>query len=261
MYNLVEIKSFVDSLKESRIPYTLALTGSTARGELRSNSSPYDYNSDTDILCILAPSDIAAALSCKEKCSESTSLILMSSEALNHPSNAVLSIAFDSLIINDLHLSQPLFDDVNAAEFIAYQLQPLAYYTSNLRHSTPALKRRLYSKVAITCLKLLYLADHSDKRSFIYESEVKQHNFTNVDEVLVHSIINRELPDEPLQRAAEHLEKLVIQCPLIVKAASVLTSTKLYLSDKETCSAHIIEAVFLENNKLKRSDALFIRAA
>ncbi|MCV4342573.1 hypothetical protein [Pseudomonas capsici] len=261
MRDLIEIKEFIDSLKTSSLPYTLALTGSTARGELRSNSSPYDYNSDTDILCIIAPRNIAEALSYKEKCSESTPLILMSSEALHYPSNAVMSIAFDSLITNDLDLKRPIFTDVQAVEFIAYQLQPLAYYTACLQQSIPSLKRRLYSKIATTCLKLLYLIDHSDKRNFIYERELKQNHFANIDEGLVHNILNRELPDFELQHHAEHLTAQVIHNPLIAQAAGFLTSTRLYLTGKDTYSAQIIEAVFLENNRLKRSDALFIKGS
>lgn len=260
MRKLKEIQDFVEFLTGSKIPYTLALTGSTARGELRNNSGQNDYKSDTDVLCIIAPEDIAATLSCKEKCIRPTPLILMNSKALNYPSNAVLSIAFDSLINNALNLSKPVFTDASTAEFIAYQLQPLAYYTSQLHNSTPQAKRRLYSKIAITCLKLLYLVDHSGRRSFVYEYELNSHQFVNVDEMLIRDIVNRELPDDQLRLAAESLEALVIQCPLITETAGFLASTTLYFSDKNIYSKEIIEAVFLENNRLTRSDALFIKA-
>ncbi|BBN57397.1 hypothetical protein TRE132_55220 [Pseudomonas chlororaphis subsp. aurantiaca] len=261
MSELTEVEGFIKCLVDSNIPHTLALTGSTARGELRSNSGQYDYESDLDILCIVEADSIAATLSCKKSYSCPIPLILMSSTALNYPSNAVLSIAFDSLISNDLGLSKPVFTDTNVAEFISYQAQPLAYYASQLAGSTLSTKRRLYSKISITCLKLLYLTDRLDRRSFIYEHELKSHHFVNVDEALVLGILNRELPDEQLRAAAEYLEMLVIACPSIMELVDSLESTRFHFLDKSRYSRKIIEAVFLENNRLKRTDALFIGAA
>lgn len=260
MRALNEYQEFVDLLEASRIACTLALTGSTARGELRKNSGNYDYASDTDILCIIAPDDIAAALSCKEKCSDSTPLILMSSDALKMPSNAVLSIAFDSLLSNGLDLTKPVFSQASMESFLSYQLQPLAYYTAQLHDAQPQAKRRLYSKIAITCLKLLYLMNHPDRRKFIYEYELRSHPFMSIDGVLLHSLLDRELPDAPLKRVAESLETQIRQCPPIAEAAEFLTSTKLYWAGNGNDSEKIVESVFVENNKLKRSDALFIRA-
>jgi hypothetical protein len=184
----------------------------------------------------------------------------MSSEALDHPSNAVLSIAFDSLIHNGLKLSKPVFTDTSAAEFIAYQLQPLAYYTSQLRSSTPQEKRRLYCKIAITCLKLLYLIDHADRRSFVYEDELNSHHFIGIDEILIRAILSRSMPDDQLRLAAKYLKTLVEKCQFISETADFLPSTNLYCLDRYIYSEEIIEAVFLENNRLSRSDALFIKA-
>lgn len=62
-----ETHGFIECLSRSRIPHTLALTGSAARGELRNNLGKYDYKSDTDILCIIAHNDIESALCCKQK--------------------------------------------------------------------------------------------------------------------------------------------------------------------------------------------------
>ncbi|WPO46644.1 hypothetical protein [Pseudomonas sp. S1Bt23] len=261
MSELIEIEGFITCLTNARIPYTLALTGSTARGELRNNSGRYDYDSDTDILCIIEPDSISATLSCKKNYTHSIPLILMSACALSHPSNAVLSIAFDSLITNDLSLSKPDFTNTSTAEFIAYQLQPLAYYTSQLKYSKPETQRRLYSKIAITCLKLLYLTQHPNKRSFIYEQELKLQGLTNIDEMLVQKILNRDLPDTELRDATERLEHQVTQFASIIAAADFLESTRLYILDKDNYSKRIIESIFLENNKLKRSDTLFIEAA
>ncbi|MGE7958415.1 hypothetical protein ACQKQA_17835 [Pseudomonas sp. NPDC089530] len=261
MSELIEIEGFITCLTNANIPHTLALTGSTARGELRKNSGRYDYDSDTDILCIIEPDSIAETLSCKREYAHSIPLILMSASALNHPSNAVLSIAFDSLINNDLNLSKPDFTNTRAAEFIAYQFQPLAYYASQLKHSTPDARRRLYSKIAITCLKLLYLAHHPGRRSFIYERELKLQNFTSIDEMLVQNILNRDLPDAELRDTAERLERQVAQCASIIAAADFLESTRLYVLDKDKYSKEIIDSIFLENNKLKKSDTLFIEAA
>lgn len=184
-------------------------------------------------------------------------LILMSSKALNHPSNAVLSLTIHSLN-NELNLSKPIFTNASATEFLAYQLQPLAYYASQLHNSAPQDKRRLYSKIAITCLKLMYLANHADKRTFIYEHELKSHPFTDIDATLVRDILDRALPDDKLLLAVTSLESLVMQYPLIAEIASFLASTNLYFSDKNTYPIEIIDAVFLENNRMKRSDALFI---
>ena len=107
MSGLMKVNGFIKSLSAAGLRFTLALTGSAARGELRNNSGLCDYTSDTDILCIIDPKDINEVLSHKKQNFHTIPLILMSSEALNHPSNAVLSINFDSLIENQLKLSKP----------------------------------------------------------------------------------------------------------------------------------------------------------
>jgi predicted nucleotidyltransferase len=259
MRTLIEIQDFVECLTSYQISYTLALTGSLARGEARNNLGRHDYKSDIDILCIIAPKDIAKTIFLKKKFFRPIPLILMNSEALDHPSNAVLSIAFDSLINNGLNLSKPVFTDKSALEFFAYQLQPLAYYRSRLYNSTSQEKRRLYSKIATTCLKLLYLIDQPDHRSFVYEYELNSHHFVNVDEILVRDIVNRALPDEQLRLTTEWLEARVAECSLISKSSDFLASTNLYLLDRYIYSKEIIEAVFLENNRLSRSDSLFFK--
>ncbi|KAB0567609.1 hypothetical protein C9383_19470 [Pseudomonas palleroniana] len=259
---MVSIKEtdFLATLTSMGIAYTLAVTGSTARGEVRKNTSRYDYVSDIDVLCLVAPKDIQQTLLCKCLCEQGSSLILMSSEALKSPSNAVLCMEPDWLGKNGLFLSRPDFAGFRTAEFLAYQTQPLAYYKAQLNNSKTQIERRLYSKICITCLKLLYLSENLEKRSFVFEHELKLYNFPKVNATLVKNIINRELPDDLLQSAAQHLENLVSQCSLITESAVSLDSTALYFSDKNQNADKIIEAVFVENNKLSRAESLFLKA-
>ena len=256
----LEETGFLALLSDMGIAYTLALTGSTARGEMRKNTSRYDYTSDIDVLCLIDPKDIQQTLHCKQSYKQCSSLILMSSEALKYPSNAILSMAPDWLGGNGLLLLKPNFTGYCKAEFLAYQAQPLAYYNAQLKNSTVQPVRRLYSKICITCLKLLYLSEYSERRSFVFEHELKLHRFPEASGALVEQIVNRELPDDQLQSVAQHLETLIAQCAIITESAICLDSTALYFSSKNHHTDKIIEAVFLENNKLSKAESLFLRA-
>lgn len=254
---MLETQRYLQRLADARIPYVVALTGSAARGEFRNNTGNFDYTSDTDVLCIIDSNDTAKALSCKAGITQHVPLILMSSEAMKYPSNAVLSIAFDSLINNTLGLTKPSFSEVSTGAFIAYQMQPLAYYASLLRTSPIEVKRRLYSKIAVTCLKLFFLTRNTHKRSFIFESDLLAQPMGGKEAVMVRNIINRALSDEVLQRTAEQLQAKILCCERLVESANCLVSTKLYLCGKTKFEAEIREAVFLENNRLLRSEAIF----
>ena len=253
---MLTVQRFTHALMNANIPFTLALTGSSARGECRNNTGSYDYTSDTDLLCIIHSRDILRVQQCKSEVSTFVPLILMSSEALKYPSNAVLSIAFDSLSRQGIELVRPSFAHVEMREFIAYQMQPLAYYASRLNHSSLLEKRRLYSKIAITCLKLLYLVEHTGLRSFIFESTLSSLSFKGIDVQDVRSLINRDLPDQALQRAASRLQETIKCSDILVESADVLISTKLYFNDVNADSSRIREAVFLENNRLTLSESL-----
>ncbi|MDR9862711.1 MULTISPECIES: hypothetical protein [Pseudomonas] len=259
MSKRIETCDFIKSLSDNDIPCTLALTGSTARGESRTNSAAYDYESDTDILCIVSPPDIEAVLFHKNRQSAAAPLILMSSEALAYPSNAVLSVNFDSLIKDELNLSKPDFTNADTAQFFSYQAQPLAYYSAQLPLATLEVQRRLYSKIAICSLKLLYLANEPDRRSFIYEQELIQLNSPAIENQLIQDIVNREIPDVQLRRTAEHLQNQIAKCPIIMEMSGQLESTRLHFLEKFKYSREIIESVFLENNRLKKADTLFQR--
>ncbi|MGU9853434.1 hypothetical protein ACU680_21895 [Pseudomonas koreensis] len=257
MSEVMAAEGFLRSLTDSGVGFTLAPTGSTARREMRNNSGSCDYTSDTDILCIINAEDIDKTLTQKRKSFQKLSLILMSTDALSYPSNAVLSIDFDALIENQLKLSKPNFASSSTAGFISYQAQPLAYYSAQLNHSAPEAQRRLLSKISISCLKLLYLADHVDRRSFVYERELLAYNNTRISNRLICKILNRETPDAELTSIAEILQHHVSECQVLTQFTRNLTSTSLYFLDKQKYSQEIIEAVFLENNRMSRADALF----
>lgn len=252
------VQLFTQSLVNANIPFTLALTGSSARAESRSNVGRYDYISDTDELCIVNSRDISSVLRCKDGVSACVPLILMSSEALKYPSNAVLSIAFDSLSRNDLALVRPSFAHVGTREFIAYQMQPLAYYASRLSCSSFLERRRLYSKISITCLKLLYLVENVGQRDFVFESTLSSLSFKGIEDKIVRALMTRDLSDQGLQQAANLLQAAIKRSGILTESANALRSTTLYLEDVNTYSSHIIEAVFLENNRLTMPESLFL---
>jgi hypothetical protein len=106
----------------------------------------------------------------------------------------------------------------------------------------------------------MYLADHPDRRSFIYEDELYSHHFLNINGTLIRDTVDRTLPDDHLRLAAKFLEALALQCPLIAESIDFLISTNLYSLDQYIYAKEIIDAVFLENNRITRSDALFIEA-
>ncbi|WP_411565764.1 hypothetical protein ACLIN3_23775 [Pseudomonas orientalis] len=250
-------EDFLVCLTDKDIVYTLALTGSSARGESRKNTSRHDYTSDIDVLCFIDPKDIAQTMRCKNAYEEYSPLILMSSEALKHPSNAILSMDLEWFGGNGLLLQKPDFSGHRADEFLAYQIQPLAYYNAQLTNSTSRIARRLYSKICITCLKLFYLSEYPERRSFVFEHELIPHHFAEVSTVLVEHIVNRDLPDEQLQSVAQHLKTLITQRRLVTESASFLESTALFFSSDNQHADKIIEAVFLENNKLSKAESLF----
>lgn len=254
--DMLAVQRFAQSLISANIPFALALTGSSARGEFRNNTRRYDYFSDTDVLCIVDSRDISRVLLCKANLSTVVPLILMNADALKYPSNAVLSIAFDSVFSNGLELVRPSFHHVDPREFIAYQLQPLAYYYSQLRGSSFMGKRRLYSKIAITCLKLLYLVENRGHRDFIFESMLSSLSFKGIEDKIVRALISRDLSDQALQRAANTLQATIKRTEILIESADVLASTTLYLNDVSANASHIREAVFLENNKLTLSQSL-----
>ncbi|PKH22862.1 nucleotidyltransferase domain-containing protein [Pseudomonas fluorescens] len=257
--NFIE-EDFLSRLTDKDIVYTLALTGSTARGEARKNTSRHDYTSDIDVLCLIDPKDIPQTLCCKNAYEKCSSLILMSSEALKHPSNAILSMELDWFGDNGLLLQKPDFSGHRADEFLAYQTQPLAYYNAQLTNSTAHVARRLYSKICITCLKLLYLSEYPERRRFVFEHELIPHRFPEVSTALVEHIVNRDLPDDQLESVAQHLKNLITQHRLITESATFLDSTALYFSSEDQQADKIIQAVFLENNKLSKPESLFLRA-
>lgn len=252
------VQLFTQSLVHANIPFTLALTGSSARGEFRNNSGNYDYTSDTDELCIVDSRDISRVLLCKDGVCACVPLILMSSEALKYPSNAVLSIEFNSLCRNDLELVRPSFAHVETREFIAYQMQPLAYYASRLGGSSFLERRRLYSKISITCLKLLYLVENVGQRDFVFESTLSSVSFKGIEDKVVRALITRDLSDQDLQQTANILQAAIKRSGILIESANVLRSTTLYLEDVNIYASHIREAVFLENNRLTMPESLFL---
>ena len=256
-YMVGEVREFADLLVDFDVPFTIALTGSVARGEDRRGLGKWDYQSDVDLLCIVRGEYFEVLMEAKAQSKRTCPLILMTYESLVRPSNAVLSISKEIVFGNDDFFCLPHHISVSAEEYMSYQAQPLAYYAAKLRMSDEKLYRRLYAKIAITCIKLIYLSGDLKRKSFVYESELAAHCFSGVDRELVRKIVNRNIEDTSWEGVSKYVQGLVFENQVITDLASNLESTEVFFSTRGHDTDSVVESVFRENNGMSRSDALF----
>lgn len=251
--------TFISAMRNRKISHSIAITGSYSRNELRTNSSQYDYNSDIDILCIVLHKDIRLVQQIKEEYHGKVELILMDSNCINTPSNAILSLTERSFIYNGLNLVLPDFSYIEFNIFFEFQIQPLAYYKSKLETAKKSERRRLLYKVAISCLRIIYSSENSEHRTFIYEKNIKSWAFKKINSALAADVLERNIPDQDLMDSCHKLEEIALSTAINILSSPILRSVQIYLSRPPMIGSDLIEQVFIENNNLSRSEALFIR--